>query len=48
MLYGFFKHIAQFSNQNLHRNVAHLNLKQNRNDSEMDWSVSSNNRFDSS
>ena len=36
MLYGLFRHIAQFSNQNLHRNVAHLNLKQKRNVSEMD------------
>ena len=48
MLYGLFRHIAQFSNQNLHRNVADLNLKQKRNVSEMDWSVSSNSRFDSS
>ena len=42
MLYGFFKHMAQFSNQNLQRNVAYLNLKQKRNVSEMEWSVSSN------
>ena len=40
MLYGLFmsKHIAQFSNQNLQRNVTHLNLKQKRNVIEMDWS----------
>ena len=42
MLYGLFKHMAQFSNQNLQRNVAYLNLKQKRNVSEMEWSVSSN------
>ena len=47
MLYGLFRHMAQFSNQNLHQNVTHLNLKQKRNVSEMDWSVSSNSRFDS-
>ena len=45
MLYGVFKHIAQVSNQNLERNIAYLNLKQNRNSNEMEWS---NNRFDSS
>ena len=45
MLYGLFKHIAQISNQNLQRNVIHLNLKQNRNTNEMEWSTS---RFDSS
>ena len=45
MLYGLFKHMAQISNQNLQRNIAHLNLKQNRNTSEMEWSSS---RFDSS
>ena len=45
MLYGVFKHMAQVSNQNLERNTAYLNLKQNRNSSEMEWS---NNRFDSS
>ena len=38
MLYGLFKHIAQISNQNLQRNVAHLNLKHNKNTSEMEWS----------
>ena len=48
MLYGLFKHMAQFSNQNLQRNVTHLNLKQKRNISEMDWSGTSNSQFDSS
>ena len=28
MLYGLFKHMAQFSNQNLSRNVTHLNVKE--------------------
>ena len=37
MLYGLFKHMAQISNQNLQRNIVHLNLKQNRNTSEMEW-----------
>ena len=46
VLYGVFKHMAQVSNQNLQRNVAYLNLKQKRNVSEMEWSVSSNSRFD--
>ena len=45
MLNGLFKHMAQISNQNLERNIAYLNLKQNRNSNEMEWS---NNRFDSS
>ena len=45
MLYGVFKHTAQVSNQNLERNIAYLNLKQNRSSNEMEWS---NNRFDSS
>ena len=45
MPYGVFKHIAQVSNQNLERNIAYLNLKQNRSSDEMEWS---NNRFDSS
>ena len=43
MLYGLFKHIAKVSNQNLERNIAHLNITQNRN--EMEWS---NSKFDSS
>ena len=45
MLHGVFKHIAQVSNQSLERNIAYLNLKQNRSSNEMEWS---NNRFDSS
>ena len=45
ILYGSFKHMAQISNENLQRNVTHLNLKQNRNTNEMEWSTS---RFDSS
>ena len=45
MLYSVFRHIAQVSNQNLERNIAYLNLKQNRSSTEMEWS---NNRFDSS
>ena len=45
MLYGLFKHIAKFSNQNLERNIAHLNILQNRSSSEMEWS---NKKFDSS
>ena len=45
MLNGLFKHMAQISNQNLERNIAYLNLKQNQNSNEMEWS---NNRFDSS
>ena len=43
MLYGLFKHIAVTSNQNLERNIAHLNITQGRH--EMDWS---NSKFDSS
>ena len=45
ILYGLFKHMAQISNQNLQRNVAHLNLKQGRDMNEMEWSDS---RLDSS
>ena len=43
MLYGLFNHIAKVSNQNLERNIAHLNIVQGRH--EMDWS---NSKFDSS
>ena len=43
MLYGLFKHMATVSNQNLERNVAHLNIVQGRH--EMEWS---NSKFDSS
>ena len=45
MLYGLFKHIAKLSNQNLERNIAHLNILQNRSSSEMEWS---NKKLDSS
>ena len=38
MLLGLFKHMAQISNQNLERNIAYLNLKQNRKSDEMEWS----------
>ena len=43
MLYGLFKHIAELSNQNLQRNIVHLNISQNRPSSEMEWS---NKKFD--
>ena len=43
MLYDLFKHMAKMSNQNLERNIAHLNITQGRN--EMEWS---NSKFDSS
>ena len=43
MLYGLFKHIATMTNQNLERNIAHLNITQGRH--EMEWS---NSKFDSS
>ena len=43
MLYGLFNHIAKVSNQNLERNIVHLNIKQGR--STMEWS---NSKFDSS
>ena len=45
MLYGLFNHIAKLSNQNLERNIAHLNILQNRASSEMEWT---NKKFDSS
>ena len=43
MLYGLFKHMATVSNQNLQRNIVHLNITQGRH--EMEWS---NSKFDSS
>ena len=43
MLYGLFKHMATVSNQNLERNIAHLNIAQGRH--KMEWS---NSKFDSS
>ena len=45
LLYGLFQHIAKLSNQNLERNIAHLNILQNRPSSKMEWS---NKKFDSS
>ena len=43
MLYGLFKHIAMMSNQNLERNIAHLNISQGRSQMEC-----SNSKFDTS
>ena len=43
MLYGLFNHIAKVSDENLERNVAHLNIVENRD--VMEWS---NSKFDSS
>ena len=43
VLRDLFRHIATFSNQNLERNVIHLNANANR-ESEMEWTT---NRFDS-
>ena len=43
MLYGLFKHMATVSNENLERNVVHLNIAQGRHT--MQWS---NTKFDSS
>ena len=43
ILYGLFKHLATVSDQNLERNVVHLNLAQGRHT--MEWS---NSKFDSS
>ena len=48
MMYGLFKHMAQYSNQNLSRNVTYLNSKLKKNINEMEWSIgSSNSKFDS-
>ena len=48
MMYGLFKHIVQYSNQNLSRNVTYLNSKLKKNINEMEWSIgSSNSKFDS-
>lgn len=47
MLYSVFKHMAQFSNQNLPRNVNYLKVKEKRNSESMEQSVgSSNKRYD--
>ena len=43
MLYGLFKHMATLSNENLERNIVHLNIAQGRHT--MQWS---NSKFDSS
>ena len=43
ILYGLFKHLAKVSNENLERNIAHLNIAQGRH--KMEWS---NSKFDSS
>ena len=43
ILYGLFKHMATVSDQNLERNVVHLNIAQGRHT--MEWS---NSKFDSS
>ena len=45
VLRDLFKHIAGFSNQNLERNVLHLNMKADRDSSKMEWATT---RFDSS
>ena len=42
---ALFRHIANYSNQNLERNVTYLNLKSNRDSSEMEWTTG---RFDCS
>ena len=48
MMYGLFKHMAKYSNQNLSRNVTYLNSKLKKNINEMEWSIgSSNSKFDS-
>ena len=48
MLLGVFKHMAQYSNQNLSRNVDYLFVKENKKSGNMEWSVgSSNQRCDS-
>ena len=49
MLLGVFKHMAQYSNQNLSRNVDYLFVKENKKGESMEWSVgSSKHRYDSS
>ena len=49
MLFGVFKHMAQYSNQNLSRNVDYLFVKENNKSESMEWSVgSSKQRYDSS
>ena len=49
MLLSVFKHMAQYSNQNLLRNVDYLFTKENEKSQNMEWSVgSSKQRYDSS
>ena len=49
MLLGVFKHIVQFSCQNLSRKVDYLFVKENKKSESMEWSVgSSKQRYDSS
>ena len=49
MLIGVFKHMAQYSNQNLLRNVDYLFAKENKKRENMEWSIgSSKQRYDSS
>ena len=45
VLRDLFRNIAQFSNQNLERNIMYLNSKANRTSSEMEWTTS---RFNNS
>ena len=49
MLLGVFKHVTQYSNQNLLRNVDYLFVNKNKKGENMEWSVvSSKQRYDSS
>ena len=49
MLVGVFKHMAQYSNQNLSRNVDYLFVKENKKSENMEWTVGpSKQRYDSS
>ena len=41
MLLSVFKHMAQYSNQNVSRNVDYLFVKQNKKSKSMEWSVGS-------
>ena len=45
VLRNLFRNIAQFSNQNLERNIMYLNTKANRTSNEMEWTT---NRFNNS
>ena len=49
MLFGVFKHMVQYSNQNLSRNVDYLFVKENKKSENMEWTVGpSKQRYDSS